>query len=231
MSLPKEARFLMQRHHSASLATHSKKLGGYPFGSVTPYILDHGGRPVILISDLAEHTKNIDANEKVSLLVAENGADVQAGARLTLVGDCTRMADQETPRSRYLRYFPNAANYFATHDFFFYRIEPKILRYIGGFGKIHWLDAKDYTPPQNHLEVQECAILTHMNNDHRHNLIDYSLYKYAKHVSAIEMIGIDCDGFDVMANDEILRFYFPSTIHDAAQARAALVDFAQRSRA
>jgi len=179
---------------------------------------------------LAEHTKNIDVNEKASLLVTEQSTDIQAAARVTLIGNCVRMVDQDTVKARYLRFFQNAVSYFDTHDFFFYRIEPKILRYIGGFGKIHWVEVSDYASPPNQLEAQEAAILTHMNNNHYQNLVDYCQTQYAKWVRNVEMIAIDCDGFDLMSDEEILRFDFPSTVHNASQARAALVEFAQKNR-
>ena len=231
MNSAQETRRLMRRHRHGMLATQSKKMSGYPFGSIVPYVLDQSARPIILISTIAEHTKNISQNEKISLLIAEGGKDVQAEARATFIGDCSRIEDQEIPKARYLRYFPNAASYFETHDFFFYRIEPRLIRFIGGFGNIHWVTAEQYAPPENQLDAHESGILAHMNKDHHDNLIDYCRHTYSCHPDQVEMIGIDCDGFDLRTDTEILRFDFPEVVCDAAQARTALVDLARKSKA
>jgi putative heme iron utilization protein len=78
-----EARRYLRRQRYGVLSTLSKKLDGYPFGSMVPFMLDHAARPVIYISRLAEHTKNIDADSRASLLVHEPAAEVQAAARST----------------------------------------------------------------------------------------------------------------------------------------------------
>jgi hypothetical protein len=231
MSVALEARRLLRKNRFGMLATLSKKFGGHPFGSITPYILDHDARPVILISTLAEHTKNIENDSRVSLLVHEAGDNVQAEARITVLGNCARMQDQEQVKTRYLRYFPNASGYFDTHDFFFYRIAPIMIRYIGGFGEIHWIEAESFTAPENKLAAQEESILEHMNQDHAQNLRDYCRHYQGKQAENAEMVGIDCDGFDVRADGELLRFDFETPVLDATQAREALVKMAKESKA
>ncbi|HXZ96725.1 MAG TPA: DUF2470 domain-containing protein [Burkholderiales bacterium] len=230
MSVALEARRLLRKSRFGMLATLSKKFSGHPFGSITPYILDHDACPVILISTLAEHTKNIENDRRVSLLVHEAGANVQAEARITVLGDCARMQDQEQVKTRYLRYFPNASGYFDTHDFFFYRIAPIMIRYIGGFGEIHWVEAQSFTAPENKFAAQEDSVLAHMNQDHAQNLRDYCRHYQNKKVKKAEMVGIDCDGFDVRADGELLRFDFDSPVLDAMQAREALVKMAKESK-
>ena len=225
-----EARHLLRKRRFGMLATLSKKFAGHPFGSISPYMADHEARPIILISTLAEHTKNIENDSRVSLLVNEPGANVQAEARITVLGNCARMQDQDTVRTRYLRYFPNAAGYFDTHDFFFYRIAPTTIRYIGGFGEIHWVEAKSFIAPENKLAEQEESILAHMNRDHAQNLRDYCRHYQGKKAKTVEMVGLDCDGFDVRADGELLRFDFDSPVLDAMQAREALVKMAKESK-
>ncbi|HEX3171590.1 MAG TPA: pyridoxamine 5'-phosphate oxidase family protein, partial [Burkholderiales bacterium] len=87
MSAGDDARRYLRRFRHGVLSTLSKKFAGYPFGSVVPCVTDHAARPVILISGLAEHTKNIAADARVSLLVRDADIDPQEGARLTLIGD------------------------------------------------------------------------------------------------------------------------------------------------
>lgn len=229
MTAGSEARRYLRAQRHGVLSTLSRKLGGYPFGSVVPYMLDHDARPVILVSRLAEHTKNIGADPRVSLLVHEATADVQAGARLTLVGDAT-MTDQETIRPRYLRFFPEAGRLLALGDFSFYAVTARQLRFIGGFGDIHWISAEAYAPPSHQLATQENSIIEHMNREHVRNLRDYCRVHHQKTVKELEMIGIDCDGFDVRADGRILRFDFERTIHDALEARQMLAGMAKQAR-
>jgi putative heme iron utilization protein len=224
-------RFLRSRRHGV-LATLSRKFDGYPFGSVAPFVLDHEARPVIFISRLAEHTRNIEADSRVSLLVNDAGENVQAGARLTLVGDAARAGgDLDALRMRYLEYVPGAEKLMALSDFGFYAITPRALRFIGGFGQIHWVSAANYSPPANRMAEQEMDILAHMNADHAHNLRDYCRHYHGRTANATRMAGIDCDGFDIRADGELLRFDFDMPVTDAASAREALVEMARKSRA
>jgi heme iron utilization protein len=218
-----EARRYLRSQSYGALATVSKKLAGYPFGSLVPFMLDHAARPVIFISRLAEHTRNIEADPRVSLLAHEPTTDVQAAARLTLVGDATRVNDGvEALRGRYLNQFPGADPLFALGDFSFYRIAPVIVRFIGGFGAIHWISASDYAPPANPFDADEPAIVAHMNTDHRHHLRDYCRHHRQIDAREVAMTGIDCDGFEVRADGELVRFDFELPVSNAAEVRQAL---------
>lgn len=229
-TLGAEARRFARGQTHAVLSTLSLRIEGYPFGSVAPYVLDHGGRPVILISDLAEHTRNLVADPRCSLIVQPFSADMQATGRVTIVGRAERLADKDALGPRYLRHHPQAEGYFAMHDFAFWRIEPVRIRYIGGFGKIHWIETESYLMPEGPLAAQETDILAHMNADHMHNLVAYCRHVHGVEVERAEMIGIDPDGFDVRAAGRMLRFDFPTPVTDAADARAALVELARLCR-
>lgn len=237
MNLSLEARKFLRSTRSGILSSHSARFEGYPFGSVAPFVLDHGCQPVILISNIAEHTKNIIANPKVSLLVFAGAEDLQANARLTLLGEAVKInKDEDTNlRARYLRYLPQASSYFDMHDFAFYRIAIQQARYIGGFGKMSWLSDDDlYTDIatiNSPLAALETAIIEHMNTDHAESLISYCRNFHGVEATHAQMLGIDCDGFDVRAdtgnNPTILRFDFEQQVHDAQSARAALVSMSK----
>ena len=129
------ARRLLNHQSVGVLSTHSMDVEGYPFGSIAPFVVGYDCEPTILISDIAQHTRNIKHDNKVSLTVFEyNADDAQAGSRLTWMGDAEPVdpSDAET-RHRYLRHFPSAVSYFDTHDFGFYRIRLRRARFIGGF--------------------------------------------------------------------------------------------------
>ena len=232
MNAAAAARRYLRQHRHGVLSTISKKLGGYPFGSVVPYVPDHAAWPVIFISRLAEHTKNIDADPRVSLLVRDAGADVQESARLTLIGNARRV-DPHPPaqQTRYLAYVAGAGRLAALGDFTYYRIEPVTLRHIGGFGAIHWISAGSYAPPANTLAACEPDIVAHMNADHAGALRHYCRYFKGRDCAAVAMIGIDCDGFDVRADGQLVRFDFDRPVVDADAARAALVSMAAQARA
>ncbi|MDI1298947.1 DUF2470 domain-containing protein [Methylotenera sp.] len=240
MSLAKEALQFLRSTRSGVLSTLSTKFAGYPFGSVAPFVLDHRGQPIILISTIAEHTQNIIANPKVSLLVFAGDEDMQASGRLTLMGEA-KIIDKEDAdlRARYLRYLPQAASYFEMHDFSFYRIEIAQARYIAGFGKMGWISGDAMHPAEltenSPLAVQETGIIEHMNADHVHSLIAYSQHFHHINATHAEMLGIDADGFDakvtiVDGKTQTLRFNFEQPIQDAQSARMALVSMSKAAK-
>jgi len=198
------------------LATTSQVLPGYPFGSVLPYGLDHAARPVVLISGLAEHTRNIGADRRVSLLVHDCVADVQSAPRVTLIGDALRAAGNlEALQARYLSYFPAARQLLDLGDFSFYRIEPVQVRCIGGYGAMGWVSAADYAPPVTRIGEQESTLVAQMNADHAGRLNDFCSHFTRQAISTAVMVGVDCDGFDMRADGEVLRFDFEEPVTDA----------------
>ena len=114
----------------------------YPFGSLVPYAFDDCLRPVLLISRLAKHTRNIGVHPEVSLFIldsAKGKPDVQTLARITLLAKAEQL-DDFTIQERYFQSFPQTRPYFEELDFEFYRLQPVKLRYIAGFGKAYWLN-------------------------------------------------------------------------------------------
>ena len=233
MSLVLEAQQFLFSSHKGILSTHSAKFEGYPFGSVAPFVLNHQGMPTILISTIAEHTKNIAQNAHVSLVVFAGEEDLQANARLTLLA-IAEQTDKLNPlmRARYLRYIPQAEQYFDMHDFSFYSLHITQARYIAGFSKMGWVEGEHMTIPSNPLFVEEASILEHMNADHQENLSAYCQHYHQVTPQTIEMVGIDSLGFDVRVQDaQLLRFNFEQAITNAQEARTALVAMAKACRA
>ena len=222
------ARRLLNHQSFGVLSTHSADVEGYPFGSIAPYALDYDGQPAILISEIAQHTRNIKQNEKVSLTVFDPLAeDPQASSRLTWIGDAESIDQSETDiRHRYLRYFPSAESYFETHDFSFYRIRLRRARFIGGFGQIFWIEPTSMLVGNPFCET-EGGIVEHMNRDHQKALFHYCRVLRGVEVDAVTMTGIDSEGFDMLAGKLKLRIDFDSPIHTSEEARAALVRLAR----
>ncbi len=228
MTTAREARQLLRAHRYGALCTLSKKFDGHPFGSIMPYLVDHNGSLLIFISTLAEHTKNIAADPRVSLIThSQDSPHIQAQGRVTVVGAARAVVEREHTGQRYLRYFPEAATYFALHDFSFYRIVPQAIRYIGGFGNIHWVTAESYAVPPSPLAAQEQELLAHMNAEHQGAMRSCCRHFHHYDARQVDMLGIDCDGFDVRADEKVLRFDFAELVLDAQQAHMALAEMAK----
>lgn len=206
-----EARLMLRTHRYGALGTLSKKFDGYPFGSITPYLVDHDGSLLILISALAEHTKNIQHDSRVSLITHDQrDPHIQTQGRVTVVGNAQPEPNREQAGLRYLRYFPEARTYFEMHDFSFYRIRPVAIRYIGGFGRIHWINMENYAVAQaGQFAQQEEALLEVINTQQQHTLQQLLLQQHGIDAGEAQAIGLDCDGLDVRCDQQVWRLDFP----------------------
>jgi len=224
MNTAREARQMLRSHRYGALCTLSKKFEGYPFGSITPYLVDHDGALIILISTLAEHTKNILNNPRVSLITHnQNAPHIQTQGRVTVLGEAHLIANREQTGARYLRFFPEAESYFEMHDFSFYRILPIAIRYIGGFGKIHWADLADYSPKKFEVYAQrETQILATLNTQQKNALQLILKQQYGVNEPEALAIGLDCDGLDLRSGEQVWRLDFAEELSDPGQALESL---------
>ncbi len=169
-----KARGLMRRMAAGVLASHSVVAEGYPLGSLVPFVLTPEARCIVYVSRIAQHTMNMKRDPRVSLTVVEaalTGAegDPQAAGRVSVLGDASALAGDalEAARERYETFFPDSRGHGAVHDFEFWQIEPVRVRFIGGFGAIHWIDAEDFVLARTEWQDGESGIVKHMNEDHR----------------------------------------------------------------
>jgi heme oxygenase (biliverdin-IX-beta and delta-forming) len=134
-------RQLLEAERHGVLATLSVRQAGWPFASATAFALDAEGQPLLLLSELAEHTRNLRSDPRASLLVQDSTSldDPQAGARVTLLGTLAPCADDEATR-RYVERHPQARYYLPLGDFHVWRLEPKQARFVNGFGDMGWLE-------------------------------------------------------------------------------------------
>ncbi len=135
---------LIQQEKFGVLSTLSVKHDGWPFGSATPYAISVSGNPIILVSSLAEHTKNMMHDPRVSLFIQDTttNANPQSIARATLLGivEAVNENESEDAAHRYLSRFPEAAQNFQLGGFSLLTIAVKQVRYIGGFGEMFWVN-------------------------------------------------------------------------------------------
>jgi putative heme iron utilization protein len=138
------ARQLLERRKYGVLITNAERFPGYPFGSLTPYALDAQGQPVLLLSYLAIHTSNLQADPKATLFVFGESAEQSPSEtpRLNLVGEMREIAegDRTAIRALYLARHPEAEQWADFGDFAFYRLEPKQMYFVGGFGVMGWVE-------------------------------------------------------------------------------------------
>jgi putative heme iron utilization protein len=137
-------RLLFEERHG-TLSTTSTKPEGHPFGSIVPFAQAAGGQPLLLLSSLAQHTRNLQADARACLLVAQGGADDPLQApRAALIGRAAALggAEAEDGRARFLKRHPRAAPYFAL-DFGLWRLDVVEVRFVGGFAQAAWISAAD----------------------------------------------------------------------------------------
>ncbi len=225
---------------SGTLSTSSVEPAGYPFGSVATYALDDDGAPLVLMSSMAEHARNLAEDRRCSLLVTApepSGTSRLAGARATLLGEMVPVGaeDQDEATSAYLTAHPDA--YWAEFpDFAVHRLEVVAVRYVRGFGEMSWVDAQAYrTAEPDPIAPAADGIVAHMNDDHRGNMramVDHFLDVEGE-VTDVTMLSCDRYGFELrlelaVADDgdpEVAfgRIGFEEPLTDASRVREAMI--------
>jgi putative heme iron utilization protein len=221
----KQARELLLKEFRGVLSTHSKSMPGFPFGSVVPYCLDDQGRPLILISRIAQHTHNLQKDPKCSLLVGERGAeDVQAVGRVTVLAEAEKLQDAaaiEAAAQRYYRFFPESQSYHSAHDFDFWVLAPVRYRFIGGFGAIHWLDEIALANP--FAGKAEASMVEHMNEDHAKAIAHYVELTGLPQTEPAVLVGVDSEGMHLRIGHGLHWLPFAKPCNTPTQVREALV--------
>lgn len=197
MKVPIESAIsLLHEAPYGTIATVSAQLSGYPYATTVPYVVDERHRPVLFISALAEHTKNLLADPRTSLSVAkpECGNHIQSAARLTLVGDVERLAEPSPELlARYLRYHPDAEEYLPL-DFMFFCLQPKLARFIAGMGRMGWLESMEWDAVPALPLKDEAALLKKAT---------------IEAPRGIHLLGVDCFGIDYEVDGVRARQRFP----------------------
>lgn len=199
---------------------------GYPYGSVVSHVVDNAGNPIILISDLAEHTKNIRSDSRASMLVNElhtSAGDPLVGASLTLIGHLSLFKDGQELENRYLKKHPYATDYASFKDFNFWKLNVERCRFVGGFGHMSWMTANDYCIAEEDPFIQNASgAIQHMNDDHADaNLIFVQERGGIPKAKEAEMVGVDRYGMTFRvpseSGDKVSRVAFPEAANDASQ--------------
>jgi len=232
-------RTLMSLTSVATLSTLSRKHPGFPFGSLMPFALDGAGRPIFLISNMAMHTQNLKADPRCSLFVGQAGADGDAlgAARATVIGRAEAVPEQDVAgvRECYLARHENSRYWVDFSDFSFFRLEPIDLYYVGGFGVMGWVDAKDYEQAApDPLSEAAPGILAHMNADHGEAMILLAGTHAGIEATEATMTSVDRLGFSLRlkTNDGVkgARINFLREVATAQDTRVVLVEMVRQAR-
>ncbi|KAJ0960568.1 hypothetical protein J5N97_010957 [Dioscorea zingiberensis] len=235
-----EARTLLNYSFRGVLSTFSKDHEGYPSGSMVDFACDDDGSPILAVSSLAVHSKNLLGNPKCSLLVTKDPQD-RTDVVITLHGDAISVSekDREAVRSAYLRKLPDAF-WVDFGDFRFLQIKPKFVRYVTGvatallgsgeFGAEEFKAAK-----VDPIFQFSAAITSHMNKDHEEDTKAIVQYSTSVKVDSAFMLDVDSLGFNVKVGYQgstlKLRIPFPRRAEDRKDVKTLIVEMLQAARA
>jgi heme oxygenase (biliverdin-IX-beta and delta-forming) len=227
-------RFLARGRDRAGLAT---SLRGAPYASLVLFVADLDASPLLLLSDLAQHSRNIAFDPRVSLLLdaTEGHPDPLTGPRLTVIGRAEAIDDSRR-LARFIAHHPASSVYSGFGDFRLYRVTVERGHLVAGFGRIDWIDGGDFlfAGDVGMLAAAEPEILKHMNEDHGDAVAGYASRLLGRTGSGWRMTGIDPEGIDLRCGGETARLDFAAPISvpvlTPEAARGALVQLAEAAR-
>lgn len=236
----KNARTLLRQCELGVLSTHSKSCEGYPFGSVSTYMSTINGDAIFYISDLAQHTRNLLDNSKMCLTVFSGSEgskasdeDPNAGARLSLLGAANPIDTNEYDNiaKRFFTLYPESKRYQGTHNFHFFKLSTERVRFIGGFGDIHWINQEEWTIASPQWLEAENKMVLHMNQDHEDAMQLMCEHVFNIKAQHIEMLGLMADGCFLRA-DQSKPLYIPfdELAISSQEVRQQLVKLTQTAR-
>lgn len=235
-TLAAQARRLIRGRDRAVLAT-ALKSDGWPYGSLVLAACGQDASPLLLLSDLAEHTRNLKADARASLVfeATEGLDDPLTGTRITALGRLEKTGDPAL-LARYVARHPSAETYAGFGDFNLYRMAVERVHLVAGFGVIRWIAGEAVCGPAfaaPALAEAEPGIVAHMNQDHADAIALYATWLAGHGAAAGDgwiMTGIDAEGLDLRRGGAVARIGFEKPVEDSATARAALVALVAEAR-
>ncbi|KAA0021739.1 HugZ family pyridoxamine 5'-phosphate oxidase [Antrihabitans cavernicola] len=236
------ARTLAAGRVNATLATLAREPAGTPFASVAPFGIDEEGRPVLCISEMAEHTQNLRQDLRCSLLISEvvdDGADPLAAGRVTLLGTAAVVSDTERDAARviHLAGNPHASYYIDFGDFHLWRMNVESIRFVGGYGRMSWVSADAWrTARPDPITNDSAGAIDHLNADHADSLLLIAQVTGGRtDATSATALGLDRYGLDLLARGDRgagrVRVPWPSECNNGSEIRAASVALVAAARA
>lgn len=229
------AKAIMRGALKAALATLDAG-SGFPYASLVTVAFSPDGTPLLLVSRLAVHTRNLEADSRASLLFdASDGAgDPLAGGRVTVVGHMQRITEpDELVRRRFLARHPGAGMYVDFPDFSFWALKIEWAHYIGGFGRIVDLPAAemlDKIGDAPKLIAAEAEIVEHMNADHSDAVQLFATRLLGAPAGSWRVTGVDPGGLDLVDGDHGLRLDFETRLTSPGMVRETIVALTKKAR-
>lgn len=217
----------LMRGGEAALSTLAD---GFPYGSLVQYAADAQGQPLLLISDLAEHTQNLLLDPRASLMVWDQPGELDplAVGRVTLVGRAVKTSEG---LENYLEKHPQARQYVSFKDFHLWRLEVERVRYVGGFGHMSWVAVDDYKAAQpDPVDKLAAGVISHMNEDHADALLLLAGQKLGKQVQEAKMVGCDGAGYLVKADGKTLRIEYAQRCRSSDELRKEFIRQVNQAR-
>lgn len=228
----REPEVLVRAAATAALSTIDRETG-HPFASLVATAADLDGTPLLLLSGLARHTRNLAADSRASLLftACPSGEDPLTAPRLTVTGRI-RTTVRKNARRRYLARHPEAEGYAGFSDFAFYELEMTSAHLVAGFGRIATIPVDRLVrehPALGELAAVEAEVLAHMND---HHIDALAAFADAAGIPSrpVRMTGVDPWGCDLVCAGRGLRIVFRSPLNSAADIRAALIELTELAR-
>ena len=204
---------------------------GAPYASLVTVALDHDLAPILLLSGISEHTKNVTADRRVSLLFdgTDGHPNPQTGPRVTLSGKAEPSSDERL-KARFLALHPAAALYAGFGDFGIWRVTPERAHFVGGFGRAVWFPAPFGLAPAaiTAMAAAEAGVVAHMNSDHGAAVDLLAHACGGESGSGWRMVAIDPDGCDLALGERFARVVFDVPLDGPAAARSILSDLVRR---
>ncbi|MGE0007196.1 MAG: HugZ family protein [Parvibaculaceae bacterium] len=228
-----EARLLLRRARTASLGTSNREPKG-PYVSLANLATDGPGHPVIFISRLAWHARNIEARPEGSVMVSEIPVegDALTGARVTVMGRFERLETAEIA-PRYAHHHPPARTYLDFPDFSFWRLKPEKIHAVAGFGRIETMEPAEVFLPESAAAAVMAgaeAAISHMNADHADAVALYAVKLLGATPGNWRVTAVDPDGAHLERDGKVLRLAFDKPVETAGGLRQAFVALAQKAR-
>jgi heme iron utilization protein len=229
-----QARTVLRSRRSAALATAMATETGWPYASLVTVACDVDGSPILLLSGLSDHTRNLDRDPRASLLLedASRRANPQTGPRLTLLGRIVPSAEPRL-RRRFLARHPGATLYADFTDFRIFRMQVERGHWVGGFGQARWLEAEAILADANAsqaLAEAEPAVLEHMNAARVGSIDLYANRLLGRSGSSWRVIAIDPHGCDLARGTAFARLSFPSPVGHSRELQAIFDDLDRTAR-
>ena len=225
---------LLHSSRSGILSTISKKNKNYPFGSFATFVTARDRTIYFYFSDIAQHTINLKENPKACLTISKSisNEDVQNSQRLSLMGNIKSIkeSNKEYCKNKFHEFFPESKKYMNFHGFNFYQLEINSIRWIGGFGKIAWLETEDWKSKDPKWKKHEESIINHMNSDHSNSIVSSLNAQHNIKDHKAKMIFLTKDGYYVKSKKEMLFIQLEQKCNTMQEYKEELINLAKKYR-